>query len=427
MLGILSGYPLALPVGAIAIAAAYFLIGSESLNLAYQRLFILLRSYTLLAVPLFVFMGLTLERSGITDKMYEALYLWLGRMRGGLAIITIIIGTVVAACVGIIGASVTMLALLALSPMIKRGYSKSLASGTVCAGGCLGILIPPSVMLVMYGPMAEVSVGKLFMAAIVPGLILSVLYCFYIALRCWLQSEIAPPLPSEENKVPFIKKTTMLMTSMLPAVFIILSVLGAIFFGIAPPTEAAALGATGALILTVVYRKLTWQVLKEISLGTVKTTSMIMLIGGCSYMFVGIFMHIGGGKVVQRLILSVPYGAWGAFAVIMFLIFILGFLIDWMGIVFIMVPIMAPLIPKLGFDPLWFGMMVCINLQMSFMTPPVAAAIFYLKGVMDPALGITINDIIRGIVPFVIIIMIVLGLCIVFPDLILWLPGIMIK
>jgi tripartite ATP-independent transporter DctM subunit len=425
--GILSGYPLAIPVGALGLILGYLLMGPSVLNLMYTRLFFLITSYVLLAAPLFIFMGEMLERSAIADKLFDSLYLWLGGLRGGLALTTILLGTILAACVGIIGASVTMLSLLALPAMVKRGYSKSLAAGSICAGGTLGILIPPSIMLVIYGPMAMISVGKLFMAAFIPGFVLSGLYCAYVVVYSYLRPEAAPPVPVEERRVPLLRKTTMLVTSMIPPVFLILAVLGTIFFGIAPPTEAAAVGGLAAMVLVIIYRRFSLAVLKDTVSQTLKITAMILLIGGMAFSFVGVFLSAGCGKVVEEVILATPGGRWGAFAMVMFVLFILGFFIDWLGILFIMVPIVSPLAPALGFDPLWFAMMICVNLQTSFMTPPMAHAIFYLRGSAPPELGVTMADIIRGVIPFVFLILIGLGLCTAFPQIILWLPGKMIK
>jgi len=427
LVGVMIGYPLAIPVGALGLIFGFLLFGTPVFDLLYARLFKLINNYALLAIPLFVFMGVMLERSGIAEKMYNALYLWLSGLRGGLAIITVLIGTILAACVGIIGASVSMLALLALPAMLRRGYDKSLASGAVCAGGCLGILIPPSIMLVIYGPMANISVGKLFMGAFIPGFILSGLYMTYIAIRCFLQPQIAPAVPIAERQVPFLKKTAMLATSLVPPGLLVLAVLGSIFFGIAPPTEAAAVGAFAATLLTIAYRRFNFGVLKETATQTLMVTSMILLIGGLSFVFVGVFIPAGGNKVVKELILAAPGGRWGAFVMVMFIIFLLGFFIDWIGIVFIMVPILAPIAPELGFDPLWFALMICVNLQMAFMTPPMAPAIFYLRGAAPANLGVTMGDIIRGVFPFVGLIIIGLGLCVVFPQIILWLPAQMIK
>jgi len=389
-------------------------------------MFELLNNYILLAAPGFIFMGIMLGYSGITEKMFAAMYLWLSGFRGGLAVITILIGTVLAATVGIVGASVTALTIIALPPMIKRGYDKSLACGTVCAGGTLGILIPPSIMLVIYGPMAALSVGKLFFAAFIPGFVLSGLYCTYIAIRCFFQKELAPPVPVEERAVPWAKKTWDLLVSLIPPLVLIMAVLGTIFMGIATPTEAASVGSLAALLMAVAYRRFNFQILKDTMTETIKVTGMVLLVGATAYAFVGVFMRAGGGDIVKEIILSAPGGKWGIFAIIMFIVFLLGYFIDWLGILFIIVPIITPVGNALGFDKLWFAMMICVNLQTSFLTPPFAYAIFYLRGAADPSLGVTTGDIIRGVFPFFGLVLIGLGLCTVFPQIILWLPGQMI-
>ena len=427
LIGVLIGYPLAIPVGALGLIFGFLLFGTPVFDLLYARLFKLINSYPLLAVPLFVFMGVMLERSGIAERMYEALYLWLSGLRGGLAIITVLIGTVLAACVGIIGASVSMLAVLALPSMLKRGYSKSLASGAVCAGGTLGILIPPSIMLVLYGPMAQLSVGKLFFGAFIPGFILSGLYMSYIAIHSLLRPEVAPAVPLEERRIPFLKKTNRLLTSLVPPVILIMSVLGVIFFGVASPTEASGIGALAATLLTIAYGRFNLKVLRDVSLGCFRSVGFIFLIVVMALSFVGIFIAGQCDRVISSAILSVPGGKWGVFAIVMFICFIMGFFIDWMGIVFIVVPIITPIAKTLGFDEIWFAMMICVNLQMSFMTPPFAWAIFFLRGQAPPDLGIRLIDIIRGVIPYVILIMICLGLLVAFPQLILWLPNQMIK
>jgi len=426
-LGVITGFPLAIPIGGVAVIIGFLLYGDNSFDLIYSRIFGLVTNYTLLAVPLFIFMGGMLERSGIAEKMYDALYVWLGGLRGGLAIVTVIIGTALAATVGIIAASITMLGLVALPAMVKRGYDKSLASGTVVAAGCLGILIPPSIMLVVYGPMAMISVGKLFMAAFPAGFLLSGLYIAYISIRCWLRPEDGPTIPRAERTVPFLKKTTMLLSSIAPTAMLILAVLGVIFLGIAAPTEAAASGAVVATLLALFYRRLTFKIFTSTALETFRLTGMILLIGSCAYAFVGIFLSAGCGRVVEELILSVPGGKWGAFGIIMFIIFMLGFFIDWIGILFIIIPIISPLVEPLGFNPLWFAMMVCVNLQTSFMTPPFAPGIFFLRGTVSPELGLSMADIIRGVIPFISLVIVAVVLFVVFPEIVLWLPELMIK
>ncbi len=425
LLGVLTGFPLALPIGGVGVITGYLLFGPNSFDLIYSRLYAILTDYGFMAVPLFVFMGNMLEKSGIAEKMYDAIYVWFGKFRGGLAITSVLIGTIMAACVGIIAASITMLTLVALPAMMKRNYDKGLATGAICAGGTLGILIPPSIMLIVYGPVAWISVGKLFMAAFMPGFLLSGLYILYIALRAYLQPSVAPSAADEGNNITFGQKTKMLFLSIAPTALLILSVMGAIYLGLASPTEAAAVGSAVATILTIVYGRLSWKVLKEVSIDTIKLTGMVLLIAGCSTAFVSIFLSAGGGDVVENFILSVPGGRWGAFALIMIVCFILGMFIDWIGIIFVMVPILAPIIPQLGFDPLWFAMMIIVNLQMSFLTPPFAYAIFFLKGAAAPELGINTSDIIRGVIPFIILVAIGLILMIAFPQIILWLPSTM--
>jgi tripartite ATP-independent transporter DctM subunit len=282
-------------------------------------------------------------------------------------------------------------------------------------------------MLVVYGPMAGLSVGKLFMAAFFPGFLLSALYCVYIVIRSYLEPEIAPPVPREERAVPFLKKTTILIASMVPPMILVLAVLGVIFFGIAAPTEAAAVGAFAATLLTVAYGKFSWKVIKETATSTMRIVGMIMLIVACAVAFVGAFIGAGGSEVIKKLVLAVPGEKWGAFGLIMLLVFIFGTFLDWLGIILIMIPIITPLCYALGFDPIWFAMMICVNLQTSFMTPPFAPAIYNCQGSLSPDLGVTMADIIRGVIPFVILILVSLCLLVAFPEIITWLPGKMIK
>jgi tripartite ATP-independent transporter DctM subunit len=427
LVGILLGYPLAIILGGVAMVVGLITVGTPIMEMFRLRILGILSDYILLAAPLFIFMGMMVERSGAAERLYSGLYLWFGGFRGGLAIASVLLGTILAACVGVIAASVIMIGLIAVPSMLKRGYSQDLLTGSVCAGGTLGILIPPSIMLVFYGPMAQISVGKLFMGAFPAGFVLSALYISYIAVRCWLSPNLAPPISAEERAVPLMKKIGILITSMVPPVFLILAVLGSIFFGVAAPTEAAAVGAFASLILAAAYRRLDWKALKETSFQTVRISAMVFLIALGASMFTGIFLRLGGGDVVTNLVLATPGGKWGAFALIMFIIFILGMFIDWLGILFIMVPIATPIGAALGFDKLWFALMICVNLQMSFLTPPFAYAIFYLKGICQPEWGITTAHIIRGVIPFVILIMIGLGLFVAFPQLILWLPAQMIR
>lgn len=427
LVGIATGYPLGLVLGGIAMAVGVVAWGSVVFTMFYERLFGVITNYTFLACPLFIFMGVMVERSGVSEKLFSALHLWLGGFRGGLAVATVLFGTILAACVGVIAASVTMLGLIALPAMLSRGYGKEISTGACCAGGTLGILIPPSIMLVLYGPMATISVGKLFMAAFIPGFVLSALYCTYIGVRCFLRPHEAPALPAEERAVSWSRKIYLLLTSMVPPVFLVLAVLGSIFFGIAAPTEAAAVGALAAIVMAAAYRSLNFQVLKETAYRTMRTFSMVFVICIGASLFTGIFLGLGGGDVVASFVLAAPGGRWGAFAIIMLIIFVLGMFIDWIGIIMIMIPIVTPIGAALGFEPLWFAMMIIVNLQMSFLSPPFAYAIFFLKAVTTPEMKIDTGHIIRGVLPFIGLIMIGLALFIKFPQLVLWLPGMMIK
>ncbi|MFC1992305.1 TRAP transporter large permease subunit [Chloroflexota bacterium] len=424
---LLLGFPLAWCLGGTALVIGWLTWGDKIWGLYFGKIMGIAGNYVLLAVPLFIFMGIMVERSGISERLFGALYLWLGGLRGGLALSVVLLGTIIAATVGIIGASVVMLGLIGMPALLKRGYSKDLATGSIMAGGTLGILIPPSIMLVVLGPLAEVSVGKLFMAAFPAGFLLSFLYLTYITVRCLIRPKDGPAMPVEERAVPWGRKFFLLFTSLLPPIFLILGVLGSIFFGIAAPTEAAAVGSVFAIILAAAYRALNWRTLFESVKGTLRTTSMILFITIGAMMFQGIFTGLGCGEVVTNLILSVPFGKWGAFLVIMFILFILGMFIDWMGILFVMVPIIAPMTQVLGFDHLWFNMMIVVNLQMSFLTPPFAPAIFYLKGINKPEWETDITHMIKGVIPFILLIVVGMLLMIRFPEILLWLPAQMIR
>lgn len=427
IVAILSGFPLPFSVGGVALIIGFLAWGANAFPTFYYGLYGMATNYTFLAVPLFIFMGIMVGRSGVADRLFGILHLWMGGLRGGLAIATVLLGTAIAACVGIMGASVSMLGLIALPSMLERGYNKELACGSICAGGTLGILIPPSIMLVIYGPTASISVGKLFMAAFIPGFLLSGLYMTYIAIRCFIQPGSGPSIAPEQRAMPLVRKVRLLFTTLFPLAFIILIVLGSIFFGIAAPTEAAAVGALASAVLTASYHRLSWATLKNTMWGTLKITSYVAYFCAGAMFFTSVFLGLGCGDVVTNLVMGAPFGRWGAFTVIMFITFILGMFVDWMGIIFIMVPLVTPIGAALGFDSLWFAMMIIINLQMAFLSPPLAYAIFYLKGVTVPEMNVETGHIIRGVIPFIFLIMVSLALCIIFPQIILWLPSMMIK
>ena len=424
-IGIFFGYPTAFVLGGLAMIFGVLFSGLEVFGFFIVRLEGVMKSYTLLAVPLFLFMGVFIEKSGVAERLFSSLYLLLGGLRGGLAISTIAISALFAAATGVVGASEVTIGLMALPAMLSRGYNKSLACGSICAGGTLGILIPPSVMIVIYGPIANISVGKLFLGAVFPGILLALMYIVYIAIRCYFKPQDGPPMPLSEREVPLSRKLFLLLTSIAPPAFLVFMVLGSIFFGIAAVTEAAAVGAITSILLAAIYGRLTYQVLKEACIQTLQITSMILMIAVAASFFATVFVSLGGDDVISNLFLNLPLGRWGILFSIMLLLIIVGMFIDWIGIVFIVVPLITPIAEALGFDPIWFAVLVMVNLQISFLTPPFAYSIFYLKGITPPEVQTT--DIYKGVVPFVGLQIIGLAACVLFPNLITFMPGLMIQ
>lgn len=417
---VIGGVHLAFSLMFIGVVFGLLFMGFSILPMSMLQIFDIMESEILIAVPLFVFMGTILEKTGVAEKVYQSLYELFGPVRGGLAIATIITCTIFAACTGVIAATVTTMALLAIPSMLRRKYDKGLASGVVCAGGSLGILIPPSVMLVMYGPLANLSVAKLFAAALFPGLLLSALYLTYILLRSWLQPNIAPAISPEDRPPIGLKLLRSTAFHLLPSFFLIVAVLGSIIAGIASPTEASGVGAFCALVLAAFYRKLTLQYVKAAAHTTLIVTAMIFFIIMGAAIFNTVFMFLGGGELVKKALMGLPFGRWFILGTMMFILFIGGFFISWQGLLYMLVPIFLPVVTALGFDQLWFALLVCVNLQMSFLTPPFAYAIFFVKGAAPPE--ITTWDIYRGVIPFVTLQIIGLATCIFFPEIILWFP-----
>ncbi|OPX38015.1 MAG: hypothetical protein B1H11_05125 [Desulfobacteraceae bacterium 4484_190.1] len=388
--------------------------------MAMLKFFGTMQSEILIAVPLFVFMGTILEKSEVAEGVYQSLYELFGPVRGGLAFATVITCTIFASCTGVIAATVTTMTLLAVPSMLKRKYDKGLATGVVCAGGSLGILIPPSVMLVMYGPMANLSVAQLFAGALFPGLLLAGLYMLYIGLASLLKPNMAPAISKDERKFKGLKLWGKAGLNMFPTLILIIAVLGSIISGVASPTEASGVGALFALIIALVYRKLTYQGIKGAAYTTLIVTTMVFFIIIGAGIFNSVFMFLGGGALIKSMLMSLPFGKWFVMFVMMFVLFIMGFFISWQGLLYVVVPIFLPVATNLGFNPLWFGILICLNLQMSFLTPPFAYAIFFVKGAAPPE--ISTWDIYRGVTPFVILQAVAVFLCIVFPEIILWLP-----
>jgi tripartite ATP-independent transporter DctM subunit len=382
-------------------------------------------NYVLAAVPLFIFMGTMLERSGIAKRLFEAISIWTGRLKGGLAISTILMCTIIAACTGIIGASEVMVGVMAIPAMLKRNYNHPLICGTICAGGALGTLIPPSVVTVVYGPAAGLSVGRLLISTIFPGLLLSAIYIIYIAVRSNLNPVFAPPVPPEEARIPLKQKLIITATGMVPSLALIFSVMGSIVLGLSPPTEAAALGAFGSIVLTIAYGNFTLKAVKETVIQTLRISSMMMIILVGGSMFSGIFLGMGGGGATEKILEALHLTPWGVLVLFLFIVYLAGFILDWASILLVFVPIFSPIIDKLGFDPIWFGTLFIMMIQTSYLTPPMAPAIFYLKGISPPE--ITTNEIFKGIVAYMFLQLVGIAIVTMFPQIALWLPEKLIR
>jgi len=373
------------------------------------------------AVPLFVFMGSMLDKSGIAERSFKLMQILFGPVKGSVALATLALCTLFAAGTGIVGASVSIMGLLALPVMIRRKYDPGIATGTILAGGTLGILIPPSIMLVLYGPLAGLSVARLFTAALFPGLLLSSLFFFYILIRCFLKPSLGPALPPEERRMPAKQLAYLLLTDLIPFLFTIIAVLGSIIFGFASPTEAASVGCVGALVLAALHKKVDLANFKAAAYETLTTSAFILQITISANIFCGVFLALGGGDVITSILTGLPFGPYAVLFIILLIIFLMGFFIEWIAILLIFIPIITPVIPTLGFDPLWFAVVVCVCLQTAFLTPPFATSIFYLKGVAPPE--VKLQDIYKGVIPFVVLQLTGLVICILFPQLILWLPN----
>jgi tripartite ATP-independent transporter DctM subunit len=420
LFGIFSGFPLAYVLLGSGFIFGYLGWGTAVFDQMVARTFGIMMNDALVAVSLFIFMGYLMDRSRIAEGLFHTLQLALGPLRGGLALVTVILCTILAATTGIVGTSVTMMGLLALPVMMKRGYDIPLATGSIIAGGTLGILIPPSVMLILYGPMAGLSIARLFTAAILPGLLLAGLYLAYIAVQCYLHPRMGPALPKEERNIPSGELFLLLLKTLFPPLFLILAVLGSILFGLAAPTEAAAVGGVGAAILCLAYRKLDWETLKDVVYRTLQTSAMILVITVGANIFTGVFLALGGGTAIENALLKTVLTPYSFLALVMILIVFLGMFVDWIAIILIMIPIISPIVRKVGFDPIWFAILVCVNLQISYLSPPFAYSIFYLKGISPP--GVELKHIYRGVLPFMILQIAGLMICILFPQIVLWLP-----
>nr|WP_320013888.1 TRAP transporter large permease subunit [uncultured Desulfobacter sp.] len=426
LIGLSLGHPLAFTLGGLAVIFGYFGWGPECFGMFIDRIYMsTMNSYILVAVPLFVLMANFLDRSGVMEGLFVSVRYLLGPIRGGIGMTVILVATIFAACTGIVGASVVTIALLATPPLLEYGYKKELIAGSICAGGTLGILIPPSIMLVLMGSYAGVPVGQLFMGALIPGAILSGFYILYIAVVCFIKPEWGPALTAEERaEVPTKKVATDCLKNLFPPALLIASVLGAIFTGVATPTEAAGMGAFVALLMMIAYGKFSFTIIKDSVIATSTVTSMVLFIVVGATCFTGVFIGLGGDELVEVAILSVG-SKWGSFALMMLIVLFLGMFIDWIGITMICLPLFVPIARDLGFNELWFVMMIAMNLQMSFLTPPLGYAFFYFKGAGGATSQIDMIEIYRGMIPFILIMLSALALCILFPQTVLYLPEMM--
>jgi tripartite ATP-independent transporter DctM subunit len=429
VVAIAMGHPLAFTLAAVSTIFGLIDNGGNVgglFDIYANNIWGLMDNYTLVAIPLFILMAQLLDSSKVSDKLFESLYVVLGGIKGGLGLAVIVVCTVFAATTGIIGASVVAMGLLALPALINKGYQKEMTTGIICAGGTLGILIPPSIMLVVYAGLTglkETSVGQLFAGAILPGLVLSGLYIAYVFIRCQLNPTLGPPISKKEaGQYSAAQKWGMTLKSLLPPIGLILAVMGTILGGVATPTEAAAMGAMGAGILAAANRSLTWKVINNSCIATMKITCMVMMLFIGGKFFSSVFLSFGGGDVVADLLTGEGMSPNMAMLVMMGIVFIMGMFVDWAAILLVTVPVFMPIALDLGFDPLWFSMLLCVNLQTSFLTPPFGYALFYLAGVAPK--GVELSHIYRGIMPFIGLQVIGIAACWYFPELITWLPSV---
>lgn len=418
MLLLLLGLPVAFSCGTIGVIFTALLQGPMAVNIVPTRIFGLMTNYLLAAIPLFIFMACILERGGLIAEIYEMVYQWFGGFKGGVASASVMACTMMAAMVGVIGASEVTMGVIALPEMLKRRYDKFLATGSILAGGTLGILIPPSVMLIVYGMVDNSSIGQLYAGAMFPGVLLAALFIAYISIRCYLNPIMGPPIPKEE-RLPLLTRIKLLFP-IIPSGILVFLVLGTIWVGIAAPTEAAGVGAVGAMIITFLQGKLKWKGIVEACENTLKSSAMVLWTMFGANIFVAFYIMVGGGAFVTQLLVGSGFDRWVILWIMELILIFLGAFIDWVGIVMLCVPLFGPIIRQLGFDPIWFGVLFAVNLQMSFLTPPFGYALFYLKGVAPKEISTT--DIWKGAGVFLFLQFVGLVLCMIFPDIILFVP-----
>ncbi|MBU58331.1 MAG: TRAP transporter permease DctM/Q [Alcanivorax sp.] len=412
------GLPLTFVLGGVSVIFLYFTWGPDAFYMVASQIWSTMGNFTLVAIPLFVFMAMLLERTGVAKDLYRMMYLWWGGLRGGLAIGTLAICAIFAAMCGISGAAVVAMGTIALPSMLERGYDKRMVLGCINTGGGWGILIPPSILMILYSLITGVSVGQMFAAGVLPGILLMVLTCAYIIIRCYFQPELAPALPKEE-RASWGEKMAALRAVILP-ILIVVMVLGSIIRGVTTPTEAAAMGVLGALISALVYRRMSWELLRDAAVRTFKLTGMIMWILFAAHAFSAAYQSMGAQEMIQGLITGIPGGPWAIIITMMLIVFLLAMVLDPVGIMLITLPVFLPIVKALGFDPVWFGILFVINMEIGYMTPPFGFNLFYLKGVVPPS--ITMKDIYVSVIPFVLVEVVGIALIMMFPEIATYLP-----
>ena len=413
------GLPLAFVTGAVAMAFAVGNFGLAGLFLIESRILSLVREFVLVAVPMFILMASVLERSGVARDLYRAMHIWAGGLRGGLAVQTMIVAVLMAAMTGIIGGEIILLGLVALPQMLRLNYDRGLAIGTICAGGSLGTMIPPSIVLIIYGLTAGVDIGRLFVATIVPGLLLATIYIGYIVVRCRLNPALGPPAPPEERNLRRAEKIRLIGGLVLP-LGVAGGVLGSIYMGVASVSEAAGMGAVGAILSAAARRELNWPMLRDALYQTMNTCGMLLWITFGATALIGVYNLMGGDAFVKSLVTGLPLPPLGIIAVMMAVLILLGLFMDWIGICLLTMPIFVPIVISLGYSPVWFGILFCMNMQISYLTPPFGPAAFYLKGVAPP--GIELGHIYKALWPFIGLQACGLAAVVFFPEVALWLP-----
>ncbi|NET55951.1 MAG: TRAP transporter large permease subunit [Symploca sp. SIO2E6] len=421
------GYPVAFSLGGVAILFSLIGIGLGIFDPIFltampQRIFGVMNNFTLLAIPYFIFMGSMLEKSGIAENLLETMGILFGRLRGGLALAVVFVGALLAATTGVVAATVVAMGLISLPIMLRYGYNKELATGVIAASGTLGQIIPPSIVLVVLGDQLGVPVGKLFIGSVIPGLLMAGVFALHVLIIAFVRPELAPALPSEVRDIGGRALSIRVLQVMIPPLVLILLVLGSIFFGIATPTEAGAVGAMGAIALAAANRQLTVESLRQVCDVTLRTTSMVIFILLGSTAFSLVFRGLDGDTLMSDLLTNLPGGSTGFLIVSMLTVFLLGFFIDFFEIAFIVVPLFAPVAQQLGFDLVWYGIILGANMQTSFLTPPFGFALFYLRGIAPPE--VTTGDIYRGAIPFIFLQLLILVLIIAFPQIVNFLPSI---